>query len=254
MARAVPRDGPLLFICYDRDMPGPDSTPADRGGAAPETPFQALARQAGLVLSGRVKVDTPLAPIVEQVLALLAQTPDVERQHDCWDGSWSSVWVVHPPEALGRPGPPSPTRDRLPALSALFEELGGTVGLVVIARLAPSDLLDWHYDPVPPEAAMFRLHLPIRTHPLAVTDLCHKRLHWPVGELHFGDYGFPHRVLNRSSEERIHLYFDIAGGHIPDRLPPATRDALLHYDPVIRAETVRNMLQFRSEAAVSAAR
>jgi len=239
-------------------MPDQPSTPAATAVATPETRFQALTRAAALALSGPVRVDTRLAPIVEQVLALIDETPESERQYNCWDGSWSSVWVSYPATEPGRPGRPCPALSRLPALSALFEEIGGIVGPVVIARLAPGDLLDWHYDPVPPSTLSYRFHMPIRSSPLAVTDFCHERVHWPVGGLYYGEYGFPHRVFNLSTEERIHLYFDVTGPGIAERLPDAVCAGFTPENERLKQDAVNEWLRWRSTApapggAVSAA-
>jgi hypothetical protein len=233
-------------------MPQQRSTPAATAAIAPETSFQALTRADAPALSGPVRVDTPLAPIVEQALDLIDATPDAERQHDCWDGSWSSIWVSYPPTGPGQSGRPCPALDRLPALTALFEELAGTVGSVVIARLAPGDLLDWHYDPVPPSALSYRLHLPIRSGPDAVTEFCHERVHWPVGGLYYGEYGYPHRVFNLSGEDRIHLYFDVTGPGIAERLPDAVRAGFTPAGERLRQAAVNEWLHWRATPRVAA--
>jgi len=200
--------------------------PAVAALSAPETGFQAMCREAGPAMTARVPVDTPLAPVVAQAMALLDDVADAGRQHECRDGSWSSVWLARPPRSAAAPGgEPTPLLDRLPALERLFAELGGPVGLVLIARMAPGDLLDWHYDPASLDHAWSRLHLPLRTHPQAVTDFCHERAHWPVGGLYYGDYGFPHRVLNTAGVERLHLYFDVSSQALAGRLPAHLQDA-----------------------------
>lgn len=192
---------------------------------SPEEPFQALSRAAGLAMSARLPVATPLQPIVGQVEALLRHLPDVEREHAAPDGSWTAVLLSMPP-AGPQPenalkGRPASLLDRIPGLATLCREFGTLPGLAVIARMPPGAVLGWHYDPVSPDHHMVRLHLPVRTHPLAVTDLCHERVHWPAGGLYYGDYGFPHRVLNGSAVERVHLYFDIPAAAVSAHLPPA---------------------------------
>lgn len=188
-----------------------------------EQPFQALCRAAGLAMSARLQVATPLQPIVDQVEALLRDLPEAGREHAAPDGSWTTVWLSMPRPSGGSGGRPTALLARVPGLLDLAAEFGGPLGLALIARMPPGGLLGWHYDPASVDAEMARLHLPVRTDPLAVTDLCHERVHWPAGHLHYGDYGFPDRVLNASAEERIHLYFDIAAAAVSRRLPPAVR-------------------------------
>lgn len=230
------------------------ATPAATAETGPETDFQALTRAAGVRLSATVPVETPLTPIVEQVTALLAEIPDDDRQHDTWDRSWSSIWLAYPPGPRD-PATGQPTRwfSRVPGLAVLADEFGGAMGVATIARISPGDLLDWHYDPVSPDDDWVRLHLPVVTHPRAVTDLSHERVHWPAGTLNFGDYGFPHRVLNTSETERIHLYFDVPAAAVCERLPPDFSGDGARARAALRQEAVRLMLAARSSAAVSAA-
>lgn len=226
------------------------ASPAARAAADPSTGFQAISRDAGIVLSAGIPVSSAILPIVEQALTVLDAVPEAQRRHECWDGSWSSVWIVRP---AGASAAELSLGSRLPALALLFAELGARPSLVVIARIAPHDLLDWHYDPVSIDHEEARLHLPIRTHPAAVTELCHERVHWPVGGLYYGDYGFPHRVFNTSAEERIHLYFDVPAGVVRERLPPAVVSGDGRTRCRIRETAVAQMLAERHADAVTAA-
>jgi len=184
--------------------------------AAP-TAFQAATRAADLPMAAQIPVEESLQPVIAELRALIDRTPEAARGHTCPDGSWSTIelmasdsdgaarWLVDPTE--------------LPALRKLFDDLGGDVRLAVLARLAPDDVLDWHRDPCAADMDIARLHLPVLSNPDAVTDLCHERVHWPVGGLHYGDYGFPHRVINKGAEGRVHLYFDLPAAAVLNRLP-----------------------------------
>jgi hypothetical protein len=54
-----------------------------------------------------------------------------------------------------------------------------------------------------------RLHLPLVTTPASTMDLGHQRWHLSAGHLWYGDFSFPHRVFNGSSEQRVHVMVDV---------------------------------------------
>ncbi|MCR9257509.1 MAG: aspartyl/asparaginyl beta-hydroxylase domain-containing protein [Alphaproteobacteria bacterium] len=187
-----------------------------------DTPFQAVSRAAGLPMAAEIAVDLPLMPVIGEVKAFIETVPDSERGFRCKDGSWSSIMLIGP-DAQGQ-GTWQTDPGRLPLLGALFAHFGGNVHLAALARMAPGDLLDWHYDPCAADLEAARLHLPITTNPQAVSDLGHERIHWPVGGLFYGDFGFPHRVMNDGTEGRVHLYFDLPSTALLGRLPAAFHD------------------------------
>jgi hypothetical protein len=160
-----------------------------------------------------------LAPIVAEVLTLLERLPMDWRLHHCFDGSWSSVEIIRSSSNDPMRGDATEHLDHLPSLARLFETFGAEIPHCTIARIAPGDLLDWHFDPTSIDYEMSRLHLPILSNPDAVTDFCDTRVHWPEGRLFYGDYGFPHRVLNTGATERIHLYFDVPSAALRPLLP-----------------------------------
>lgn len=174
----------------------------------------------GLALTAEiVPAAAPVEPVVAEVLALLEQIPMERRQRHCFDGSWSSVEVVTSSVNDPMRGDATEWLERLPALTSLFDAFCGAVAHCTIARIAPGDLLDWHFDPASIDHELSRLHLPILSNPDAVTDFCDTRAHWPEGRLFYGDYGFPHRVTNTGATERIHLYFDVPSAALRPLLP-----------------------------------
>ena len=191
----------------------------------------------------------PLAPVAAEVLALLDRVPTERRLHCCFDGSWSSIEVITSDPNDPMRGRGAEWLDHLPSLVPLFAAFGGVIAHCTIARIAPGDLLDWHYDPASLDHEISRLHLPVRTNPNAVTDFCNTRVHWPEGRLFYGDYGFPHRVSNTGKTERIHLYFDVPSASL---LPLLSRNFRDRHG--IREATVNRLLAWKSEnRAISAA-
>lgn len=196
-------------------------TPANAAAAAPETPFQRFVRDHDPAMDMRIHLPGPVGPVLRELRGVVEDTAQAERSHACHDGSWSSIALA----AGNGWGSSEPARRlaSLPAVSALLDRYGGCAGFCTLARIAPGDLLDWHVDPLSADCGIARLHLPIATNPDAVTDFCHRRVHWPVGTLHYGDYGFPHRVFNTGTTERIHLYFDVAAEAVAPLLSPELR-------------------------------
>lgn len=217
-------------------------TPAAMAAISPETDFQAFTRELGLTFHAEVPLPVPAEPIVAEILSLADTVPGAARSHYCHDGSWSSIALAE--GGIGDTSTPTEWMARVPHLSALLTAFGGCTGFCTVARIAPGDLLDWHYDPLSADIETARLHLPIVTNADAVTDFCHERTHWPAGTLHYGDYGFPHRVFNTGPEERIHLYFDVSGDAVRRHLP----SALVEPRHVLRQDTQGMMLAHRSAA------
>jgi len=216
-------------------------TPAARAAADPARSFQTATAELGLGFDAPIPVRTPLVPVIEELLALVERVPDKERIFAGHDGTWSSIVLIQHDMNDQENGIRTPWMETLPRTSGLLAEFGDRIASATIARIGPGDLLDWHYDPVGPEMEMTRLHLPIATDPEAVTDFCHERVHWPVGAVYYGDYGFPHRVFNTGTQDRLHLYFDVHSNVVRDHLPAdlrAPRRAL-------REPTVNAMLAFR---------
>lgn len=185
----------------------------------------------------------PLAPVVTEVLALLEHVPMERRSHHCRDGSWSAIGVVTSSITDPMHGDATEWLAHLPALGRLFEAFGGVIAHCTIARIAPGDLLDWHFDPTSIDHECSRLHLPIRSNPAAVTDFCDTRVHWPEGRLFYGDYGFPHRVTNTGPTERIHLYFDVPSVALRPLLPNAAGFGDRHH---VREAAVNAWLAWRA--------
>src|SRR5258707_1062299 len=62
--------------------------------------------------------------------------------------------------------------------------------------------------------SVIRLHVPLVTHPDIFFESWglrgdHKRMHLETGDLYYFDNRKPHRVINRSPVERIHLVVDV---------------------------------------------
>ncbi len=53
-----------------------------------------------------------------------------------------------------------------------------------------------------------RLHIPITINDQCYGKLCHQEYKWQPGELWYGDYSFPHQVVNLGDRDRLHIILD----------------------------------------------
>ena len=80
------------------------------------------------------------------------------------------------------------------------------------STLRSKRIIRWHLDwDESMEYGNSRLHLPLVVNNKVQTNLCHQSLKWNPGGLFYGDYSFPHQIVNNGSEERLHLIIDLKG-------------------------------------------
>jgi hypothetical protein len=53
-----------------------------------------------------------------------------------------------------------------------------------------------------------RLHIPITVNDKCYGNMCHQEYRWQPGELWYGDYSFPHQVVNLGDQDRLHIILD----------------------------------------------
>lgn len=76
--------------------------------------------------------------------------------------------------------------------------------------LRSKKIIRWHRDwDECMEHGNSRLHLPIVVNSKAKTNLCHQSHNWKPGGLFYGDYSFPHQIVNNGQDERLHLIIDL---------------------------------------------
>ncbi len=82
--------------------------------------------------------------------------------------------------------------------------------VVRLLSLPPGGVIRSHFDyDTNLQYGLIRLHVPIITHPDVEFFLDEERCRWPPGELWYGDFTRPHRVVNASPITRIHLVMDV---------------------------------------------
>jgi len=70
--------------------------------------------------------------------------------------------------------------------------------------------INWHRDwDESMEYGNSRLHLPLVVNDECKSNLCHENYQWSPGGLFYGDYSFPHQIINHGIDERLHLIIDL---------------------------------------------
>lgn len=75
--------------------------------------------------------------------------------------------------------------------------------------LKKNSKLSWHIDwDESYKHGNCRLHIPILINDKCFGNLCHQEYRWKPGELWYGEYSFPHQVVNYGDSDRLHLVLD----------------------------------------------
>ena len=150
-----------------------------------------------------------------------ALVPDEWQVHfntDYHDGGWSGLALVssdgnatrlHAEPGQAGVGQPTPLHARCPALAAALARFPFMIESARLLRLGPGAHIREHRDHgIGLEAGSVRLHVPIRTAPGVEFYVDGVRLPMGAGECWYVDFGLPHRVQNRGTQERVHLVVD----------------------------------------------
>ena len=107
---------------------------------------------------------------------------------------------------------PTPSLARLPYLMQVLESLGATWGRSRLMRLSGQSEVTGHVDINYYWREHMRVHVPIITTPSVRFQCGDSEVNMAAGECWIFDTWRHHRVLNESSETRIHLVADTVGG------------------------------------------
>jgi hypothetical protein len=159
----------------------------------------------------------PAAALPE--LIALGVSPDLQLQAGPYHrGEWSVLPLVSadgdPKRHWAKTGDKYyPTRflDQAGPTYSFLSQLPGKLRRVRISRLKAGGQISWHFDDFSEKTGenIFRLHVPIVTAPENFQVLSHSIGFWDLGETWLGDYRFPHKVVNASELDRLHLIIDI---------------------------------------------
>jgi hypothetical protein len=138
-----------------------------------------------------------------------------------------ALWVTHPQsfpgntalllvsrrgdpvdDTIGMPLEETEALGRCPYLRQVLAALGVTIGRSRLMRIAPGAQCLEHTDVHPYWDGHLRLHIPITTHEQVSFFCGYERVHMAPGECWTFDSARPHKVVNNSTQDRVHLVCD----------------------------------------------
>jgi len=168
------------------------------------------------------RVRLPFRFDVQRMQAELASLPD-----DAWvahyntrdhDGDWTGValrsaggrdgWLFPRPPGSA-PYADTPTLGRLPYLTQVLATFDCPLENARLLKLhAGASILEHTDDALGYADGLARLHVPVTTNPDVTFYLEGEPVPMGEGECWYLDFNLPHRVDNRSAEDRVHLVID----------------------------------------------
>lgn len=98
--------------------------------------------------------------------------------------------------------------DQCPYIKEILSSLNVPVLKVRLMKLDPNNLLPEHVDQFRDDR-IFRMHIPIITHPDVLFYVENNPVHVPEGSLWYVNVRKSHKVHNKSKNFRVHLVFDV---------------------------------------------
>lgn len=180
-------------------------------------PWQIPSLALGLALSFPIRRDFDAAAVAAEVDAVLGSGAFTPQSGPYHDGGWTRLGLVSPSgdpaRTYAREGEAkakTPILKAMPTVERLLDSFGGPIRSATLSLMAPGGVVRWHTDARQSlDLAYVRLHVPVHTDPAAVTTIGHRTLHMAPGRVWYGDFTFPHRVVNGSAKPRLHIMFDV---------------------------------------------
>ena len=150
-------------------------------------------------------------------LRKLAEFPIRPQGSPYHNGEWKGVGL-HTPGGLWEwnRAPIAPYKEtallrRAPTIQRVLNSIPGPKFMVRLLHLMPGGEIYEHRDTcLNFEIGRVRLHVPIVTNRGIEFYLGGERMRWKPGELWYGDFSRPHRIVNATRTERVHLVIDVA--------------------------------------------
>ena len=107
----------------------------------------------------------------------------------------------------------TPIIKKMPYTKSIIDQIPGEKGRIRLMETKANSRIYWHYDAGESidgdlNKSNVRLHIPIITNDFVDFIICHQKVKWEAGKLYYGDFSYPHTVINKSDKTRIHLVMD----------------------------------------------
>jgi hypothetical protein len=172
----------------------------------------------------------------------IQDVPFTSLRAESHTGAWGGVSLVAQNgksdvlDCGSDPYRPTEVLQRCPYIRGVLEGFACSKQSVRILTLYPGARIFEHYDPDSSlDRGVVRLHVPIVTHAGVKFVIAGRRVHWPPGELWYGDFSFPHWAHNRSATPRAHLVMDLVVNDAIRALFPADYAETSHLRRAYRA-------------------
>jgi hypothetical protein len=169
-----------------------------------------------ITFSLRLPLEVDLPGLLQDLARCLASEWRPHFNQRDYTGGWDSIalrsqdgkntTVFAHPDA---PYQDTPLLGECPHFQDVLKKIACEKESVRLLRQAPRGEIKTHRDIGLGYAdGVFRLHIPLVTHPSVEFVVAGERLPMQPGECWFADFSQPHSVMNRSDSERIHLVID----------------------------------------------
>ena len=135
-----------------------------------------------------------------------------------YEGEWSGIALrsvngedgrLYPDPTESSSFADTPTLDRCPSIRAALDVFDCELEAVRLLKLRAGSSIREHTDyNLGYEDGEVRFHVPVTTNPDVEFYLRDRRVEMNEGECWYMNLNLPHRVVNRSSDDRIHLVID----------------------------------------------
>ena len=181
-------------------------------------PWQWITASTGVALTQRLPIDVDATALQEDLQKVLNYFVPSLQDGPMHDGRWKRLGLIAPDgdplQAYLRKGQqhrPTPVLERhMPYLKSVIECIGFPVRSALLSVQEPGSHVRWHRDRSHSiDLSLVRLHIPLQTSPEATMTIGHERCHWPVGQMFYADFSFPHSVFNGGTQDRVHVILDV---------------------------------------------
>jgi len=136
-----------------------------------------------------------------------------------FDGEWSAIPLrslngtlgdIFPENRINSTFQDTILMEQCPYIKSILEHFPSEFKTIRLLKLAPGAIIKEHKDAeLAYEYGEARIHIPILTNPDVEFYLDNERVDMKPGECWYMNFDLPHRIINKSATNRIHLVFDI---------------------------------------------